>query len=251
MVSGRGCSSRSTTTSGLPRRPGTVTGTSSSANRPASWAAPARCWERTASSSCSSREMSYSRRRFSAVSSIPPGTGWSLAAGGLAGPDEAVHQLDAAAADARCAGRGRSARRWTSTRRRPPRPRCRAPLATCDAAYSTACRPEPQRRSSWRPGTPRAEARVEGGDPADGRVLAAGVAVARGPRRRRRPPAAPYDAPARRGWSTPGRRRSGRTSAPPKRPTGVRTGSQITMSGMPSTVGRCDRVSGSIHFRVD
>ncbi len=78
VVSGRGCSSRSTTTSGLPRRPGTVTGTSSSANRPASWAAPARCWERTESSSCSSREMSYCLRRFSAVSSMPPGTGWSL-----------------------------------------------------------------------------------------------------------------------------------------------------------------------------
>ena len=36
VVSGRGCSSRSTTRSGLPRRPGTVTGTSSSAKRPAS-----------------------------------------------------------------------------------------------------------------------------------------------------------------------------------------------------------------------
>jgi hypothetical protein len=68
------CSSRSTTTSLF--RPLTVTGTISSANRPCSVAAAARRWLRTAYSSCSSRLMAYSRRRFSAVSSIPPGTGW-------------------------------------------------------------------------------------------------------------------------------------------------------------------------------
>jgi hypothetical protein len=53
--SGRMCSSRSTTTS--PLREEMVTGTSSSANRPASVAAAARWWERTAYSSCASREM--------------------------------------------------------------------------------------------------------------------------------------------------------------------------------------------------
>ena len=73
VVSGRGCSSVSTTVS--PLRDRTVTGTISSANTPDFCAATARWWERTASSSCSSRPMPYSRRRFSAVSSIPPGTG--------------------------------------------------------------------------------------------------------------------------------------------------------------------------------
>jgi hypothetical protein len=53
----------------------TTTGTISSANHPSSRAAAARWCDRTAYSSCSSREMPYSRRRFSAVSSIPPGTG--------------------------------------------------------------------------------------------------------------------------------------------------------------------------------
>ncbi|OLT14175.1 hypothetical protein BJF79_03195 [Actinomadura sp. CNU-125] len=75
-VSGRGCSSVSTTVS--PLRPLTVTGTSSSANRPSRWAATARACDRTDSSSCSSRPILYSRRRFSAVSSIPPGTGWLM-----------------------------------------------------------------------------------------------------------------------------------------------------------------------------
>ena len=57
------------------RRRLAATGTISSANRLASRAAAARWWLRTANSSCSSREMPYSRRRFSAVSIIPPGTG--------------------------------------------------------------------------------------------------------------------------------------------------------------------------------
>ena len=51
LVSGRMCSSRSTTVS--PLRPGTVTGTISSANRPSACAAAARRCERTANSSCS------------------------------------------------------------------------------------------------------------------------------------------------------------------------------------------------------
>ena len=76
FASGRMCSSRSTTVS--PLRPLIVTGTSSSANRPASTAAAARWWLRTAYSSCSSRGILYSARRFSAVSIIPPGTGWLM-----------------------------------------------------------------------------------------------------------------------------------------------------------------------------
>jgi hypothetical protein len=74
LESGRMCSSRSTTVSLF--RPLTVIGTISSANFPDSAAAAARWWLRTAYSSCSSREILYSRRRFSAVSSMPPGTGW-------------------------------------------------------------------------------------------------------------------------------------------------------------------------------
>lgn len=77
--SGRGCSSVSTVTS--PFRVRTVTGTISSANRPSRWAATAFSCERWESSSCSSRGMPYARRRFSAVSNMPPGTGW------LAPPD--------------------------------------------------------------------------------------------------------------------------------------------------------------------
>ena len=77
-----------------------MTGTSSSAKCPASWAAPARCWERTLNSSCSAREMPYSRRRFSAVFQHPAGDGVVLAAGGLAGAHQPVHQLDVAATDA-------------------------------------------------------------------------------------------------------------------------------------------------------
>ena len=78
VESGRMCSSRSTTASPFRLCPlfrGTVTGTISSANRPSAWAAAARRCERTANSSCSSRGMRYSRRRFSAVSIIPPGIG--------------------------------------------------------------------------------------------------------------------------------------------------------------------------------
>ena len=65
LASGRGCSSRSTS----------PTATISSAKSPRSCAPTARSCERSASSSCSWRGIPYSRRRFSAVSSIPPGTG--------------------------------------------------------------------------------------------------------------------------------------------------------------------------------
>ena len=54
-VSRRGPSSVSTTVS--PRRPGIVTGTISSANRPASIASMARWWLRSAHASCCSRVM--------------------------------------------------------------------------------------------------------------------------------------------------------------------------------------------------
>ena len=61
----RGTSSASTVT--LPLRPGTSTGVSSSANRPASAAATAFAWLRSANASCSSRPMPCSSARFSAV----------------------------------------------------------------------------------------------------------------------------------------------------------------------------------------
>ena len=65
VVSGRGCSSRSTATV-APFFAGTATGTISFARR--SHAASAFCCDRKANSSCSSRGISYLRARFSAVS---------------------------------------------------------------------------------------------------------------------------------------------------------------------------------------
>ena len=73
----RGCSSVSTTTTSSPPPRGTRTGTISSSNTRPSCAATARRWLSAASSSCSAREIEYSARRFSAVSSMPPGIGWS------------------------------------------------------------------------------------------------------------------------------------------------------------------------------
>jgi hypothetical protein len=66
VVSGRGCSSVSTTT-GSPLRCGISTGTISSANTPRSWAAAQRCWLRSANASWSSRLTPYFFATFSAV----------------------------------------------------------------------------------------------------------------------------------------------------------------------------------------
>ena len=61
----------------MPRRPGTPTGTSSSAKRPASIAATALAWLPSANASCSSRVMPCSRARFSAV--WPSESVWPIA----------------------------------------------------------------------------------------------------------------------------------------------------------------------------
>ena len=53
-----------------------------------------------------------------------------------------------------------------------------APVCTCIAAVSTACSPEPQRRSTCAPGTLDAEAGVERRHPADRRRLGVRVALA-------------------------------------------------------------------------
>ncbi len=74
-ASGRMCSSAVTTV--CPPRPVTVTPTSSPPKRPDACAAAALRCEASASSSCSARLMPYCRRRFSAVSIIPPRIGWS------------------------------------------------------------------------------------------------------------------------------------------------------------------------------
>ena len=74
LVSARGPSSFSKGT-GSPRRCGTGTATISLSKRPSFWAATARWWIRRAYSSCSARAISYSRARFSAVSTMPPGMG--------------------------------------------------------------------------------------------------------------------------------------------------------------------------------
>jgi hypothetical protein len=67
VVPGRRCSSRSTVT--VRRLASKVsTGTTSSANTPASQAAAARRWDRRAKLSCSSRVTAWRSARFSAVS---------------------------------------------------------------------------------------------------------------------------------------------------------------------------------------
>ena len=68
VVPARGPSSVSTTVS--PLRVLTVTGTISSAKRPAAMAARARSWERTAKASASSRVMPSTRATSSAVSGM-------------------------------------------------------------------------------------------------------------------------------------------------------------------------------------
>ena len=66
-VSGRGCSSRSTTVT-APLRPATLTGTSWPSKRPPSIAATARRWLSSANASCRSRETVHSSATHSAVS---------------------------------------------------------------------------------------------------------------------------------------------------------------------------------------
>ena len=72
----RGCSSTATV-AGSPRRCGTVTGSISRASRPSAIARAARCCERSANASWSSRETSYSSATVCAVSGIEsvPSTG--------------------------------------------------------------------------------------------------------------------------------------------------------------------------------
>ncbi len=112
-----------------------------------------------------------------------------------------------------------------------------APVATWPAAYSTACKPEPQRRSIWQAGHAGAETRVERGDPADRRGFAVGIATVRERRRPRRPPAVRCGSPARSARWRRGRWRPARPARRRTGPTGVRTGSQITTSVMASTLG--------------
>ena len=150
LDSGRGCSSRSTAR-GSPRRCGTPTGTISSL-KAFSWAATARRCESSASSSCSSREIPYWRRRFSAVSSIPPGTGWSLPPAVTRDPDQPVLKVEAALRVPQRAWVVKYST-WLMLSAPPAMTRSATPVCTSIAPVSTACSPEPQRRSTWRPGT--------------------------------------------------------------------------------------------------
>ena len=228
-MSARGCSSRSTTMSGLPRLPGhghrhqfvgettrlvrgdrAVMGPHGQfvlllAGNPVLGAAGSR-----RSRSCRRRWDAKHRPLFR----------------GHGRGDPAVRcRLDAR----RCEGRARSARRWTSTpRRRPPPPwphrwrpdpRRRAPPAvrsrTVDRSAGRAHRCRVRRRVR-RCGRWRVLHRLRNRCP--------------GRRRRRRPRRGRSARRARAVWLWRGRWLSAWTSAPPIRPTGVRSGLQITTS---------------------
>ena len=133
------------------RRPGTAT--ISSAKQPLRWAATARSCERRASSSCSSLAIPYCRRRFSAVSSIPPGTGWLTPPGVHPGAFQPILKPGASAPDAPAQSSSSRARPGSCCRRRPPGRGRRRRVCTCMQPYSTAWSAEPQRRSICSPGT--------------------------------------------------------------------------------------------------
>ena len=153
VASARKPSSRAKT-NGSPLRCGTATGTTSSSKLPASQAAAARWWLRSAKASASSRVM-----RVVACQVL----------GGLDHARDGAEAFDRAASVRARARGGRasapsrrarpSACRWCSTRRCSCSPRRRRArrrrrrVCTIIAAVAIACSPPPQRRSSCKPGT--------------------------------------------------------------------------------------------------
>ena len=151
VVSGRGCSSRSTMR-GAPRGPGTSTGTISTARRPASSAAAARCCERSAKASWSARAIRCSAATFSAVSAIES-IPWSAAIRGLTKRQPRVVSCSSAARENALGAlpSTNGARLMLST---PPAIRRSAsPALIVLAAWPTASMPEPHSRLTVAPGT--------------------------------------------------------------------------------------------------
>ncbi len=222
------CSSVSTTVS--PFRPCTVTGTISSANRPSSArrGGPLVAAHRVLVLLLA-RRSPYSRRRFSAVSIIPPGTGWLTPPAVTRPRASASFSIDARPALVAPAHRRRSrtARCSSTPRRRPappptPRPAPASPRTAPPAAPSRSAG-----RSAARHGD--RQARVERGDPADRRGVHRRVAVARAARRRRSPGSPVRASSPRITVAASSCARTSR-SEPPNPPTGVRSGSQMTAS---------------------
>ena len=154
---------------------------------------------RTANSSCSSRGMRVLAAQVLRGLEHPAGHREVDAAGGDPAAGQRVVQQHAGAGLDAPPHRGGVERRVAHRLRAAgqhdaPTPRS----APACAAYSTACRPEPQRRSICRPVSGDRQAGVQRGDPADRRGVHRRVAVAE-QRRRRPPPAAGRCAPAGRG----------------------------------------------------
>ena len=200
------------------------------------------CWDRRAHASCSSRLIEYSLPQVLGGLDHPARHGVVAATGGDAGAGQAVHELDPVTADATAQAQRVVLDLRHRLRPRQPR-RGGTPVATCITAYRMACSPEPQRRSTWTPGTlvpaGRRRARRRVRSPGPRRWGSTG----RGSRRRRPPHPAPRGRPARAAVRSRGRWRSGIAKAPPNRPTGVRRGEQMTTSSrvMLASLGRGSR----------
>lgn len=151
MVVLRGCSSRSTSNVSAPL-PRMGTGTISSAKKPDSCAAAARCWLRKAIASCSSRLTLYSCATFSAVSAIES-TPCSAFMRGLTSRQPIVVSCTAAlrANGVSALSITKGARDMLSTP--PAMARSISPARIARAAVPTASMPEPHKRFSVTAGT--------------------------------------------------------------------------------------------------
>ena len=177
VVSGRGCSSRSTTTSGLPRRPGTVTG-HQLVGEPAGLVggpgallgADGELVLLLAADGVLPAEVLRGLEH-------PAGDRVVPAAGGDPGPVEPVHQLDAAGADA-----GAQPERVVLDLRHRLGPagddHPRGAGRDLAGGVQHGLQAGAAAPVELEPGDAGAEAGVEGGDPADRRGLAVGVALA-------------------------------------------------------------------------
>ena len=152
VLSGRGCSSRSTRVT-EPLRPGTLTATSWPAKRPASMAAPARRWLSAANASCRSRETAHWSATRSAVSPSEIGGYVACIAGLTKRQPRVVSSIVRAPRSYAASGLSitNGARVIDST---PPAMNTSpSPAPIACAAVFTACSPEPHSRLTVWPAT--------------------------------------------------------------------------------------------------